>query len=111
MGACDFILFTVIITHFVVVFISCLLQQSLVPLAAVSGTGRSSHVISISLRFSFSGFNSNFGPLVEAKVGEDDDFVVEERAKDQDNKSWNGLPLERFESEGDASSPDKDRPR
>lgn len=61
-----------------------LLQQSLVPLAAVWCAGGGRHVIRISLLLALSGFNSNLGPLVEAQEGQNNDLVVKEGTEDQD---------------------------
>ena len=86
-----------------------ILQETLVSRVAVGGTWGSGHVGCVSLGLALSGFDGHSGPLIEAPEGKNNDLVVEERAEDKNDEARDGLPLERFEPEGDTATPDKHR--
>lgn len=97
-GASDFKLLIRAISHTIVVLVSSFLEEPLVSLGTVRCTWGGRHIISVALHLPISGLNGNLGVLIESPEGQNDNLVVEQGAEDEDDKAWDGLPLERFES-------------
>jgi len=73
--------------------------------------GRSSHVVKV-VRFVFTRFalpalDRLLGPLIEAAAGNLDDFVVDERASDEEHEPDDGPGLELLVEESATADPDE----
>ena len=95
----------------IVVLISLLKEKTFVAVGIVASVGgRGASVGSISLLFAVSLRNGHLGVLVEAPEGNREDFVVQERAEDKEDKAENCLPVERLKSEKTTHDPDDKSP-